>query len=316
MKFLIKRKYAPAEFNGSAQVYTTGQPGKINHSQSMIGVQVDENKIDYKTGFKDEDILSNPLFDDDEREIYLEKAKQLRDVIKKRHPYAEDSTNNTFWNQDRTTLKIDESRISLIHDTDTNIEDAILLLNILGGGYTTVSPTLENSDRTGNVFYLTSEDEFVEKVYGEEFGVKRKAIAALDELLEGKGKNNLIYLTYLTGGLNKGYTMTSSPAILEKAIMEFIEGKNDKYDKKSAAESFLKTYKEWKADKDTLIGKAIVEAAYYHGVLGYKDQKIVYLPLGLDLGRSTKDAYKYLIKPENNQVFDEIRNKVNDILSK
>lgn len=316
MKFLIKRKVSEASFIGDATLWTTGEPPYLNYGEQLRGVPVAEGKVKYYTGLLDEHIQENSLLTDEEKEIFIEKAKEIRAKVIKTFPSCQDDTNSIFWNVDRTSIKLNNENIDGIYDTD-NIDNAIIYLNILGGGFPSIAPTYEISVRTGTPFYVTSEDAFTQKKYDEEFGFKRKAIAALDELLEKSGIDPLMYISYLTSGLNRGFTRHTSKETYEKILMEYIEGKLQNIDKKKAAENFYLLFKEWKTNPDAVIGRAIISAANYFGIIQIgKDRKLQYASTGLDLGINITEAYDKLMKPEYNDEFDKIRNSVNEFLNK
>lgn len=152
----------------------------------------------FVTGLDEQDILSNLALTDDEKKVYVKLNKSREKVTKVYGLEALDFTNEIFWNPQRTTLKITNTTFSDVFD-DSEVEDLIFRMQVIGGGYSSIAPSLEiTTERTGKKFYLTGEDEFVEKNYEEEYGAKRKAIAALDELLEGKGIDALLYLTWNT----------------------------------------------------------------------------------------------------------------------
>lgn len=324
MKFLIKATENPIEFDGNGVVWGTGETPYINYSESMNSVKQGD-KIKYKTGLKDIDIESNRQLTDEEKSIYKEKLDTLLPKVFKFFPelkvktgedeFTINDSDETFWNTDRTNIKITNSTFSSVFDTD-NPEDAILYLSVLGGGFGGVSPTIDIAERNGNKFYLTGEDEFTEQVYAEEYGDKRKAIGALNELIENKGIDPLLYISYLTVDSNKGFTKNTSKAVFEKVLMEYIEGKLNKTAKKEAAKNFYNNYKLWKADKETFIGKAILSAANHYQFIFFKDGKFITIFNNVILGSRIEDSYKILMKPENQAEFDLIRKSVEEKLNK
>lgn len=323
MKFLIKGIDNPIEYDGNAVKWGTGETPFVDYSIEMHGRKTANNKIKFRTGLNKVDILSNKELTDDEKNIYLEKLDTFLPKILKAFPElkikdSEDVADDdeVFWNTDRNTLRIKNSTFSDVFDTDANSEDLLLYFAIVGGSFANISPTLDIAERNGNSYYLTDENEFTEKIYEEEYGDKRKAIAALDSLLESKGIDPLLYISYLTVPENKGFTRNTSKAVFEKALMEYIEGKNTKTAKKEAAKNFIKHYKLFKADKEAFIGKAILSAAHHYQLIYEKDKKYITSVNGTVLGTTLETSYSILMKPENAEEFQTIRDKVNEKLSK
>lgn len=315
MKFLIKSTHTQPQFEAGALVYGTGQSPFINSVEDLFGVPVSKDKVKFITGLDPQDIKSNMSLTDDEKVVYLKLIEPAREKIK--NSYGEDAldfTNQTFWNPQRTTLKITNTIFSNIFDDD-NVEDLIFKMEVIGGGYSTIAPTLEIAERTGKKFYLTGEDEFTEKTYEEEYGAKRKAIAALNELLESKGIDALLYLTWNTLNINNGFTKNTSKQVFEKTLMEFIEGKHVKYGKKDCAKQFYDNYIEWKNNKEASIAKAVVNAAYHFGMLYLDEGKFKTSKRLTTLGSTLEESLKMLMRAENNNEFIEIKKSVDDKLN-
>ena len=224
MKFLIKSTFSPAQFEGGSLIYGTGQSPFISSTEDLLPIPVNKDKVRFVTGLDVQDIKSNIILTDEEKQVYSKLVEPAREKVK--NAFGDDAldfSNTTFWSGARVTLKITNTIFSNVFD-DENIEDLIFRMQVIGGGYSTIAPSLEIAERTGKKFYLTGEDEFTEKNYEEEYGAKRKAIAALDELLESKGIDALLYLTWNTINNNNGFTKNTSKAVFEKTLMEFIEG--------------------------------------------------------------------------------------------
>jgi len=193
----------------------------------------------------------------------------------------------------------------------------LLYYGIIGGGFAGIAPTQDIAERNMGIrFYMTDESTFATQNYQEEFGVKRKAIGALDKLLSSKGKDPLLYITYMTLPEGKGFTKNTSADVLEKALMEYIEGKTTKTGKKNAAQSFYDNYKLFEADKETFIGKALLSAAIHFQIVYQKDGKLWTSLNNTMLGSKLDDSYKALMKPENQKEFDDIRKIVEEKLNK
>ena len=315
MKFLIKALHSPIQYEGSNIVYGTGESPFINSTEDLLPIPIAKDKVRFVTGLSEQDILANNSLTDEEKTVYIKVAETAREKVLK--AYGEDAldfTNTTFWSGSRVTLRITNTIFSNVFD-DENVEDLIFKMQVIGGGYSSIAPTLEIAERTGKKFYLTGEDEFTEKNYEEEFGVKRKAIAALDTLLEQKGIDALLYLTWNTLESNSGFTKNTSKQVFEKTLMEFIEGKHVKTGKKDCAKKFYDTFVEWKNNKEGVIGKAIINAAYFFGFIYLDDGKFKTTKRMTQLGSTLEESLKILMKPEHQNEFLDIKKDVDDKLN-
>lgn len=310
MKFLIKSTYPPVQYEGGAVVYGTGPTPFISSTEDLVSVLIAKDKVKFKTGLDEQDVISNRDLTDDEKEVYRKLVETAREkVVKTYGADALDFTNQSFWGTERTSLKITNTIFSNVFD-DEDVDDLIFKMGVIGGGYSTIAPTLEIAERTGKKFYLTGEDDFIEKNYEEEYGMKRKAIGALNDLLEAKGIDALLYLTWNTVDKNNGFTKNTSKQVFEKTLMEFIEGKHVKYGKKDCAKKFYDNYVEWKNNKEGVIAKAILNAAYHFGMI-YTDEGIFKTSKRLtQLASNLDDSLKILMKAEHQNEFIEIRKEV------
>ena len=315
MKFLIKAVHSPVQYEGSNVVYGSGETPFINNTEDLLAIPIGKDKVKFKTGLNKADILSNTMLTEDEKKVYVKVAEEAREKIVDAYGEEEiDPTNEAFWGGQRATLKITNTTFSDVFD-DENVDDLIFKMQVIGGGFTSVAPTLEIAERTGKKFYFTGEDEFTEKSYEEEYGVKRKAIAALDTLLEQKGIDALLYLTWNTIDKNKGFTKNTSKQVFETTLMEFIEGKHVKVGKKACAKKFYDNYMEWKNNKDSAIAKAIVNAAFHFGELYHDDGKYKTSKRMTILGSTLEESLKILMKPENQNEFIDIKKVVEEKLN-
>lgn len=315
MKFLIKALHSPVQYEGNSVIYGSGASPFVHSTENLFADPISKDKIRFRTGLDEQDILSNNMLLDDEKKVYIKVAENAKErIVKVYGQDAIDPTNETFWTGQRTILRITNSIFSNVFDDD-NIEDLIFRMQIIGGGYASIAPTLEIAERTGRKFYLTGEDEFIEKNYTEEFGVKRKAIAALDTLLEQKGIDALLYLTWNTIESNKGFTKNTSKPVFEKALMEFIEGKHVKVGKKECAKKFYDNYVEWKNNKETIIARAIINAAYHFGDIYLDEGKFKTSRRITQLGSTLEESLKILMKPEHQNELIDIKKSVEDKLN-
>lgn len=311
MKFLIEAKYNPIEYNGAAIVFTSGKPPFINVNDQLIHHEYVQGKWTFRTGLQPRDISSNPVLTETEKKIYLETQERLLPKIKE--AYGEESLasdNQVFWNPERTNLKITSDNLQFIYDTE-DPDSAILYLNILGGGFPSVAPSKAISDRVrGYNFYLTTEDEAATKEVTDSFGNKAEAYDALTDLLVESGNDALVYISYLLTDLTKGYSKNTSRATIKRDFINYIENGVNGKDKKRSVNKFYELALQWKADKDTLIAKALIQAAIYHGKIKKSKETKKYEYKGIELGTTPKNIYDVFMKPANQADFDELITEV------
>lgn len=315
MKFLITSKYSPAQYDGAAIVFMTGKPPFVNQVDSLFCQMVGQDKVLYKTGFKESDIKNNRYLLDSEKEFFLAKQKKLVEQVEKEFgDAASDASNRIFWDENRTSLRITNDTLDTVFDTD-RVDDAILYLNIIGGGYATVAPSEAVADRTSkHSFYLTTIEDEVKRESEDMFGSKMEAIIELGSLLNG-GIDGLVYISYLLSDLNKGYTKNTSTDVFKRDMLNYIENGVGGKDKKKSASNFYKLSQQWKNDRETLMGKAVVSAGIHYGLIKKKRDKR-YEYKGLDLGTTSNSAYDILNKAANHAEFGELTDEIEKILNK
>ena len=316
MKFIIQTKNSPTEYNGSAIVYSTGKPPFIHISNELFKSELLPGKTVYKTGLQKQDIINNRHIPEADKELYLNKQKDLVAIIHKY--YGEDvvsNDNRLFWDGARSTLKITTENINTIYDTE-QADDAILYLSILAGSYPSVAPTKEIAETySGYNCYLSTQEEASEKESDDKYGNKITAYSELVDLLQEAGNDALVYISYLMSDLGKGYTKNTSRSVIKTDMIEYIENGINGKDKKKAINKFIKLAQLWKKDRETLIGKAMISAAAHYGKLRKnKDKKLEYK--SLVLGPNVTTAYDILNKPANTEEFDNLMDEVELILNK
>ena len=318
MIFYIKTLQGEADHLKGNQVWLTGESPSMELNTTLFSEIVDENKVRFRTGLNLDDIDSNyQLKTEEDKDIFKTAAKPLIEKVLRKYKEAEQGTNQYFWNPTRTELKLNSFTLDRMYDTD-DVEGAILYLNILGGGYPSISPTLELAYQNFNRFYVTTAEDFTERTSQEKFGLKRKATASLDLLLEKSGIDGLVWMSYLVSHVNRGYGFNTDKATFEQIFMDYLEGNVAKVDRKTASENFYNLSELWKKDKDQLIGKGVISAAVYHGIL-YKptkgaNTKYINSLTSNELGTNQEQVYQKLIKPEYQQeykeIFDAVKSKL------
>ncbi len=97
--------------------------------------------------------------------------------------------------------------------------------------------------------------------------------------------------------------------------MGFIEGKHVKTNKKECAKKFYDNYVEWKNNKEGVIAKAIVNAAYHFGELYLDEGKFKTSKRMTVLGSTLDESLKLLMKPEHQNEFIDIKKTVEEKLN-
>lgn len=313
MKFLIKVKYQPEKTIGTNTEFLTGPPPALSMVDHLAVMEMDGDTPTYKTGMQLFNIKENPKLDGfEEREKFEKLAEELIEKIGQRFQSSK-KPSGSFWTPEKVMLKLDSSALAKVYDTE-NIDDALLFLNILSGSFSLVSPSLQIAERTGDTFYLTTQDEAAKKAYDDDYGTKLKATTALGNMLEDEGTLPLVYISYLIPGV-KGYTKNVKRPVIEQEFMDYIEGKSVKTGKKECSDNFYQWAKLWKSNRDELIGKAVVAKAISDNLLVKNSNKKYETKYGTELGSNLEEVYRKLNKPENQNEFEEISGQINTMLN-
>lgn len=318
MQFLIKA-ISPAEiYDGSSILYGTGPSPFINTVEELHTEPVGDGKLYYKTGLSEEDINSNPVLSIEEKKIYV---KSLEAAIKKiKSKYGEKSieaTNDVFW-KSRSKLTIDSELFLKVYDTD-NLEDLIFFRQIVGGGFQSIAPNLDIAVQRGKSYYVTTSEEFAQITTEEGLGPKRKAYNILTELIEKQNVEELLWLSWtLDIEQLKGVRRATSIHIFDEHFSQFIEGSYTKSvaGKKECATKFVQSHKEFKTDKESVILKGIFLAGYHFGKISSASGRYFLNDGELELGTTVESSIATLSKLENSIHLSNLRDAVNDKLSK
>ena len=316
MKFLITAKYAAEEREGNARVFMTGAPNFININDTLNHRLLRPGVVTYRTGLKEADYDMNPELTPKQKEDYKKILKRMLPKINEVYTSEVlDPENKFFWDEERTKLKITTETLTTIFDTD-DVDSAILYLNILCGGFPSVAPSKEVAERTsGYTYYITTEDEAIERDLTDQFGNKAEAYDLLTDLLLESGNDALIYISYLLTDLTKGYTKNTKRSTIKRDFINYIENGVNGKNKKKSIDNFYKLAQEWQNDKEGLILKAIINAAIYHGIIRKNsDKRFEYE--GVDLGNTTNAVYQNLNKPVNASMLEQLVDVVEAKLNK
>ena len=235
MKFIIRRVVGEEKFEGGMTVYGTGTKAAFTETDVLKAELVNEKtgEVRYTTGLEEDDIKSNPLISSTERDVYLKQLKEIRKrVVDKYGETAIEATNSTFWDK-RQSFTINNETLEHFFDTD-NLEHAILRQNIIGGGYDAIAPNRVSALSNQKRYYITEEETEKERTF-EGSSYKIKASAQLNEIVETKGSDTLLYLTWVLVPNAQGFTKNSSKTAMTEILFEFINGALTKVDKKKCA---------------------------------------------------------------------------------
>ena len=316
MKFIISAKSTPIEYDGNAVVFTTGKAPYTNHTDILFSRELKKGIFTYKTGLSPKDIENNDVLTDNDKNIFLEKQKVLLDIIHTEYnDEVLDPNNHLFWNDQRTIFKINDETLQTIFDTN-DPDDAILYLNIISGGFSSIAPSeIYTEMYSFYKYFITTQEEEDERGIKDQYGSKVEAYSELMDLLTEAGNDALVYISYLLNDINKGWTKNTSRATLKTNFIRYIEEGNSGKDKKKAVDNFYKLALLWKSDKETLIAKANISAAIYFGVIRKtRDKMFVYKDI--QLGKTEAAIFNFLMKAANATEFDEILEKTEVYLTK
>jgi len=316
MRFIIRKVTSEERYEGGLPIYGTGNSAAFSETDVLKAEKVDERTgvIRYRTGLSKIDIESNSLISPSDKESYLKQLDEIREKLSKEYGESSlDPTNVTFWEK-RESLTINNETLQTFFDTN-NLEHAILRQNIIGGGYDAIAPNRESAISNQKRFYLTEEESEKERTF-EGSSFKIKALAQLNEIVETKGSDTLLYLAWALVPNAQGFTKNTSKTALTEILFEFINGNLNKTDKKKCAKQFYDMYKKFKTSREDVITEALFKAADHFGLIYYKDGKYVTKSHKTILGSDITESLKILRHPNNTVELKELKEKVDEKLSK
>lgn len=312
MKFYIKRIGSETKFKDGLPIYSTGNDSFASEKAERFARDIDGENVKYVTGFTEEDIERSPLLKTEEKEIHLKQLKKNKDRLKKAYnETALDASNNNFWGKtDRRVVKLDEKLFNLVFD-DENVEDLILKQGILCNAFPQIAYREEDKYKLpGKKYYMVEVQELEQKNYEKEYGSKLDAFAKLHEIKNKKGKDLMLYLTYfLTDGTDKGFSRKSSLTAIETSLIDYIEGKNVKKDKKQCASNFIKACLEYEQNKDEFMAIVTYRIAKHFNLIYNLKGKIYIRSNKMELGTDEKSSVKILTLPTNSDEFLNLHNE-------
>ena len=292
------------------EVRKTGEIGSGKDLQVFVKFTtgLEEDLVDFYVWYSDEEKEQVKKF------IAENKEKIARfyggdEVIKPDNKY--------FWQRKEVNkLFVDNYTIDKLFDTK-NPSHCLLYLSIISGAYISlVAPTKEWAERNPGIpFYLALEKEATE-TDSQDYVRKLDAQAALAELSQDSGDGMFIvaWCTQYDSVSYGAYSRTATPrSELIKYHAMFIDGNilPKKGKKRDCPAIFLDYATRWKGQqtKAAVMVEAYVKAAEYYGFINSAKKKYVTTE-GTVLGNTIQEAVESLMKNQNADELDRIREKV------
>lgn len=316
-KFQIKPVAERAEKEGEYIIRFTGMSeySNVNDVLASTLVRRDGRQVQkYKTGLEVDDVGSNGLIPQSEKENFKKQIENYREVLAETFGREElDPTNTFFWsNPDNGRLKITNNDLENFYDTQ-NPQHALLYFNIMGGGYIdSVAPSREIAEMYRIPYYIETEKEYVSPE-GEDYMKKATAFGILNELANTSDNQALLYLGWVLHADSKGfggYNLSIPKSELFKMHAEFIDGKLTFARKRDTPGKFAEAAASWKNAKTgrpRIMTEAYVRAAQHFSYINTDRDGRLSLPSGLQLGFSNDSAVDALLLPKNTKEYEELR---------
>lgn len=320
MKFQIQELVkSPEQFDQGLPVIGTGNDIIKSARIQRFGRLIGENKIKYITGLEESDYTYSPFLKRREKDItfFKKELKKYREIISSAYSDdALDPTNKFFWGKEGLKwLVIVPKNESDFYD-DINPAHLLIRLGIISGAFPAVAPSVEDAIEHNVRYYMVEQEEANMKSYKDEFGSKLEAMAALNDLVSKKGNDAILNITWSLSDINQGFTRNTSPSVLLKHLMEYIEGKHVKSGKKRCAAEFLEKCQEFDQNREEFLLKVMIKAAYHFGLVFFKDGKYHTSDKQLTLGSTFEDSIKILSKPENLDELTSLQDEVDKRFNK
>lgn len=213
-----------------------------------------------------------------------------------------DPTNEKHWS--KINLVIDRKTINL---DLTNPRNELIYHCIKAGGFSLVSPTMEDARAGKSPFYIVEPTEYAEsRVANKE--VINKAISTLQRLYEAKSYDELFFLAKYILPVEKMYTKRSPKAMLYEDLDKFINGELVRETKISCSKKFLDATKRSKPD---MVVTCLVKDAAYMGFI-YSNQagELKNNETAGIYGTTLEKAVTHLQNPAYEHELDNIKTRV------
>ena len=214
--------------------------------------------------------------------------------------------NHKFW--EKMSLKVGNETIYL--DPDLDPYDLIKLYAIEAGGFSMVSPSLEECKKKGDSkFYL----DRVKVTAGTRTGLtktKNKALAALQNLYD-TDTTKLLYVAKVIDANSTLYIKGTPVDILYENMDDYINGLGVDKGIKKASENFIKVSK---SSMEDLKIRAMIKDAMTYNLMTTKSDGYIYDKYsGSKLGVRPIEVLEYLKDPKNDETLQRYLDEVEEL---
>lgn len=329
LRFAIRNTQSKAEVEGSGTIVRysgASEPFRRSSERSNRTIKVNEKRepIEWKftTGLNPEQVKFYDWYSDKEKEVIVEKIKELSPLIEAFYGGSEviDPKNYSFWKEDRNInrLSLTNSDIDTFFDTKFPAH-ALLFLSIVSGAFIDlIAPTKEWAQSHEVLHYMILESEADTNDDDNDDIIRSDAHAALVDLRKNADTDALFILAWCTQYDTKtfrAYTKATPMRELINYHIQFIDGKfqskKKTHNSKSFPKIFLEYYEKWKGQqtKPLLYAEAYVKAGEYFNLFHSADKKYT-TGDNNPLGNSIDEAAKNLIKNKFNDDLQKLKDQV------
>lgn len=302
----------PEETIGNITNVDTAQNLIVFQSEEINSIIIGDGKFRFNTGFSPEPIERNKYIPKEEKVSLLKAQKEAYKRVSKELLGSEkkeiDDTDKYMWSQPQySKLDITNETSSLVYDTD-RLEHLILYWQIVCDAFGLVAYNMECAMYKSSPYFLQEIKDAEIRDSLDELN-KVKAISMIGNLAETGDQEALLYLSWSLGDRKDkmlGFSKSTNIATLVKALYNFVDGKTKDRGKKLAVNEFVKSYSEYKADRDIFMMKVIIRIADYHNYIYTNRENMYVTPNGIVLGKTLDECVQKLMKPSNRDIFDEM----------
>ena len=212
--------------------------------------------------------------------------------------------NDTLW----AKLTIKCGNYPLYLDPSKDPYDLIKIFAIKAGGFSIVAKSLVDAKGSGARFYLDElEDTVSERTSISK--VRNRALAALQNMYDSN-TTQLFYVAKLTDADSIQYIKSTPNDILYENMDAFIYGEGSERNKEKAAKRFLNISR--MSSKDLKVLTLIKDATAYDFITS-KGGFIVETKYNAKLGKTTEEVKLFLENPLNEEIYNDLLNRVEEI---
>jgi hypothetical protein len=217
--------------------------------------------------------------------------------------------NAEFWNQ--VTLRAGNEPVFL--DPENNPHDLIKYYAILAGGFSMVGKSFEDAKSKARPpkFYLDRLEETL-TVKNEIKKTRNKALSELEKL-SNKSSKKLFYVAKVVDANSAQYRGNTPKEVIYDNMDSYINGEGIEQNKMRAADTFITAAS---MDLEDLIIKAIIKDASFNKFILLKSDGFIYdAATSTMLGRNPEDVFEYFKNPLNDEIFKEIKDRVDEFIN-